>query len=597
MKLGLILSENIRIYDSIRQEQSFLQRFSWLMLKKAFPSASPGIRGSVVAADNLLRALLLNSNIPINLLVHSPQLRSTEDYIASSDMPLVVKERTSVTSIEEIFTGRIQPPLLNATFSPLPSTRSTFTHEGIELSQTIRRKIGGAIYPITLLTHGLSYHHLLYECFLRFILEGTFACDSIICTSSGSKQVVLNAMTHIEEEFKKSTGITVKYQGRVDIIPLCVDCDFFQTHSKSKARSLLKLPSNTFIVLVLSRLSPLKADLHPFITMIGSLAGRNRGKDLLCVVAGTEDPGYVRHLQTAILDYGLQTYFRFMVEVTDATKSLLMQAADVFTSPTDCLTESFGVTLIEAMAAGCPQVVPDWNGYRDTVRHGKTGFLACTRWMNLTDDLDEFGPMCGWQFDQFAIGQSVAIDMGEMEGYLDRLMNDVELCQQMSVASREVARTGYSFSTIAKRYNDLWDELGGIAGGIHGAQQRAGFAWPRYYSTFKHYASTSLTGETALTITVSGESALRLKRLSVAVPEYLTHFQILDSKVLEMALHTLVEHKSGRRGEGLVLDYSTGMRISAVIDWLRTQSTLHSHHLLRHILWLVKYGYVQVLSD
>jgi starch synthase len=53
-------------------------------------------------------------------------------------------------------------------------------------------------------------------------------------------------------------------------------------------------------------------------------------------------------------------------------------AADVFTSLADNVQESFGLTPLEAMAAGLPCVVSDWNGYRDTVRDGVDGYRIPT---------------------------------------------------------------------------------------------------------------------------------------------------------------------------------------------------------------------------
>src|SRR5258708_11547844 len=41
---------------------------------------------------------------------------------------------------------------------------------------------------------------------------------------------------------------------------------------------------------------------------------------------------------------------------------------------------------IEAMAAGVPQVVSDWSGYRDIVVHGETGFRVQTYWASCDDD-------------------------------------------------------------------------------------------------------------------------------------------------------------------------------------------------------------------
>ena len=54
-------------------------------------------------------------------------------------------------------------------------------------------------------------------------------------------------------------------------------------------------------------------------------------------------------------------------------------ASDTFLSLVDCLQETFGLTPIEAMASRLPVVASDWNGYRDTVVEGRTGFRIPTQ--------------------------------------------------------------------------------------------------------------------------------------------------------------------------------------------------------------------------
>ena len=58
--------------------------------------------------------------------------------------------------------------------------------------------------------------------------------------------------------------------------------------------------------------------------------------------------------------------------------ALARTASDAFLSLVDCLQETFGLTPIEAMASGLPVVVSDWNGYRDSVIEGRTGFRIPT---------------------------------------------------------------------------------------------------------------------------------------------------------------------------------------------------------------------------
>jgi alpha-maltose-1-phosphate synthase len=50
----------------------------------------------------------------------------------------------------------------------------------------------------------------------------------------------------------------------------------------------------------------------------------------------------------------------------------------MFTLLVDNVQESFGLAPVEAMAAGLPVVATDWDGFRDTVRHGVDGMLVPT---------------------------------------------------------------------------------------------------------------------------------------------------------------------------------------------------------------------------
>jgi hypothetical protein len=63
----------------------------------------------------------------------------------------------------------------------------------------------------------------------------------------------------------------------------------------------------------------------------------------------------------------------------DHVRRAIWSGADVFTLPVDNVQETFGLVPVEAMAAGLPVVMPDWNGFRDTVLHGETGMLIPTR--------------------------------------------------------------------------------------------------------------------------------------------------------------------------------------------------------------------------
>jgi phosphatidylinositol alpha-mannosyltransferase len=65
----------------------------------------------------------------------------------------------------------------------------------------------------------------------------------------------------------------------------------------------------------------------------------------------------------------------FLGRVTDSEKSQLFKTADVFVSPATG-RESFGIVLLEAMAAGTPIVCSDIHGYKGVVQRGRQAILV-----------------------------------------------------------------------------------------------------------------------------------------------------------------------------------------------------------------------------
>jgi phosphatidylinositol alpha-mannosyltransferase len=65
----------------------------------------------------------------------------------------------------------------------------------------------------------------------------------------------------------------------------------------------------------------------------------------------------------------------FLGRVSDAEKAQLFRSADVYVSPATG-GESFGIVLLEAMAAGTPIVASDIHGYKGVVRRGREALLV-----------------------------------------------------------------------------------------------------------------------------------------------------------------------------------------------------------------------------
>src|SRR6476469_1132036 len=91
---------------------------------------------------------------------------------------------------------------------------------------------------------------------------------------------------------------------------------------------------------------------------------------LLVVGSGPQEREARRYVATR----GLQEV-EFLGRVSDAEKAQLFRTADVFTSPATG-GESFGIVLLEAMAAGAPIVASDIHGYKGVVRRDREGLLV-----------------------------------------------------------------------------------------------------------------------------------------------------------------------------------------------------------------------------
>jgi phosphatidylinositol alpha-mannosyltransferase len=91
---------------------------------------------------------------------------------------------------------------------------------------------------------------------------------------------------------------------------------------------------------------------------------------LLIVGSGPQE----RESRRYVLTRGLQNV-EFLGRVSDAEKAQLFKTADVFVSPATG-RESFGIVLLEAMAAGAPIVCSDIHGYKGVVQRGRQAILT-----------------------------------------------------------------------------------------------------------------------------------------------------------------------------------------------------------------------------
>jgi hypothetical protein len=164
-------------------------------------------------------------------------------------------------------------------------------------------------------------------------------------------------------------------------------------------------------------------------------------------------------------------------------KRRLLAAADLFISPADGIRETFGLSLLEAMAAGLPVVVTDWSGYRDIVEDGGNGFLIPTAWQHLTNAPERMAAL-GWAHDE-VLASATFYDTEAMYKALSLLIKDRELRSRFGRRSREIVLSKYSWEVVVRGYDRLFEEQLNAA-----SKSTPRTAYPFVQDLFKGYPSS-----------------------------------------------------------------------------------------------------------
>jgi D-inositol-3-phosphate glycosyltransferase len=443
-------------------------------------------------------------------------------------------------------------------------------------SFAVRRRVGG-VHPITFTPHSLSYKQLVQDNYLPLLLQRPLPNDAIVCTSAAGREALSKVLTHVADAFREAYGIDLSYRGRLEVIPLGVDTTRFRPLDPTACRAKFRVPGDAFVMLWTGRLSAIdKADLLPLLRVLSGLKTANPGRKLLLLCAGSEyaDEAYSRTLRSVAAAWDVGDALR--VDPPEAIGPELYGCADLFVSPIDSIQETFGLTPIEAMACGIPQVVSDWNGYRDTVVDGVTGFLIPTLWASCASDLIEDWYVQDDAREHAVLGQTVTIDLHALQYRLQQLIDSPSLRQAMATSSRARAVAEFDWQAVLAKHEALWSQLQ--------TTQCTASVVPvfdlrrlHYTDIFGHYATQMLDGSEELVLTAMARHA---EASRTPLRAELQGF--LEPGVLSQIISVLLQSSA----VGQIL--TAGEIIGGV--------SANTHHappvLLRHLLWLIKHGWI-----
>lgn len=145
----------------------------------------------------------------------------------------------------------------------------------------------------------------------------------------------------------------------------------------------------------------------------------------------------------------------------------LWAASDLFLSLVDNVQETFGITPLEAMAAGLPVVASDWDGYRYTLRDGvealliptltaPAGGLGATMTARHVFEIDSYQVHVG------TVAQYTAVHVGKAAEAIAALVRDPELRRRLGAAGRARVAEAFDWPVVVGQYRALLDELAAI---------------------------------------------------------------------------------------------------------------------------------------
>lgn len=344
----------------------------------------------------------------------------------------------------------------------------------ISSSAWLRRQASQRAYSICGITHAISYDRVT-QGFADLLIAPLQPWDALICTSRAVRSAFEALYDEWGEYLRDRLAVNQTMAPlRLPVIPLGVDTSAFPDGTpalaaRAKWRQQLGIATDDFVFLFSGRLSHhCKANPTPMYQAIEAAA------------AGSQQPIHLVH-------YGWFAADPFKDEFSQAVTTLcpsvrchfvdgsgpdlgphsgIWHAADVFTSLSDNIQESFGLVPVEAMAAGLPVVVSDWDGYRDTVRDGVDGFTIPT-----LGSPPGSGGILARFYESGSIGYNAyvgnaclatSVDTAACTRAYRELLSNEPLRRRLGDAARRRAREEFDWGHIIRRYQDLWRELAAI---------------------------------------------------------------------------------------------------------------------------------------
>jgi glycosyltransferase involved in cell wall biosynthesis len=412
--------------------------------------------------------------------------------------------------------------------------------------------------------------------------------DALVCTSRAVVDLVRAITDSYAGYLRERQGGEPRLRVRLELIPLGVHTERFHPptpEERAARRHELGATDDEVVVLFVGRLAH-HAKAHPFPMFHGlARAARETGRKAHLILAGWA-PNEAIH--AAFVEGARACAPGVRVSVVNgadpAVRFGVWHAADVFASLVDNLQETFGLAVVEAMAAGLPVVASDWDGYRDLVLPGETGYLVPTIMVSgATADATSRLLLGEVDYDHFLAecSQAVTVDAAAAAAAFARLLSDAALRKALGEAGRRRAQEVFAWPHVIRAYESLSREQErerqARAGGRPERSPGSGPAcYPAPKESFAGYPSRWLRDEDLLRTTAGAEERLGVL-LALPLMAHVGYSRSTGADLLRAVLAATAEPRPLAEVEAVLRQAGVDpVRARATVAWLLKYDLLHT---------------------
>ena len=334
-----------------------------------------------------------------------------------------------------------------------------------------RRRFGQRLFSLCGVAHTTATQAVMRG-LLDLVTAPVQEWDAVICPSQAVKSMITRVVESYAAYLSERFGVPVRCPVRFPVIPLGVNADEFTPTDKRiaegrKIRQRLGIEDDAVVALFMGRLDPSKK-ISPEITYrVLERAQAQTDKKLHMIWCGWFADDQDQHaFMEGVRALQGKVNVHFVDGQMPAVREHIWHASDVFLGLVENIQETFGIAPVEAMAAGLPVIVTDWDGFKETVEDGVQGYRIPTRMLPAGK-----GERIAWRYESYqidygqylaAVSQTIHIDVARGAEALARLADDTPLRRQMGQAGIERVSMHLEWAKIVPQYQALWRDLGDI---------------------------------------------------------------------------------------------------------------------------------------